>query len=366
MSERTKPTKTPGPAAATGAADDEEVAQGEPIAVKTGRVYHLLVYPCAHWSKTKALCGEEVELVVKVGRGKAAEGPFELEVYERDEIGADDFVDKVTPEAREDEVVGKWKVKYVDDADDIESALELETKGYNLPEYYFVVKQAGKVLCDSGTDEESLLRVLDVIDCPIHDGVAGTPVPGARYEVTLADGQKREGTLDDESRLFEENVPPGQFWVKLETGTVERFDPGPSAVELDGASPLGEPSSVDPLPPHPGLAIVAVTAHPRQVEEGRPVELRARLVHARDGDEVRFKIYKLAAGGGGGGESPVAEATGRVAGGVARATWTVAGARGGGRIGRFAFADFDVEAECGPAVGRTLGIPELRGFAREG
>ncbi len=348
-------------ASISGAAEDEEVSQGEPIGAKTGRVYHLVVYPCARWSKTQALCGEEVELVVKVGP-RGGTGPFELEIWERDEIGADDLVDKVTPEPRgEGKVVGKWKVRHVDDSDDVESAEELEKKGYTLPEYYFVVKRDGTALCDSGTDEESLLRVLDVIDRPIHDGVLGEPVPGARYELTLADGTKREGTLDDASRLYEENVPPGPFWIRLETGTVETFDPGASEVDLAGFTPLGEDSAAEPPEPDPGLAVVAVAAHPRQVEEGKPVELRASVVNARDGDEVRFRIFKL-----GGGESHVAEVSGPVRGGVARATWVVAGARGGGKSGRFAFADFDVEAGCGQAVCRTHGIPELRGFAREG
>lgn len=221
------------------------------VPVKRGRPY-------ARWSKAIAAVGDEVEMTAEFDFPPAG---AEFTIYEYDDGGSnDDLVEKVAPVVQGNTATAKWKVKYVDDSDDPKAAEEIAKKGYTLPEFYFKVQEGGKEACHSGMAEPLLLKVTDVIDREILDDVAGIPMPGAMYEIELADGTKREGKLDDKSRVHEENVPPGKFWIRLKTGKARLFD-------FDGAfsDKALEPSDRH-APPIPG----ATTSVVELAEERKP------------------------------------------------------------------------------------------------
>lgn len=154
----------------------------------------------ATWSQEEARRGDVLTLTADVeGAPDGIEAT--LTIYEHDADGAHDLVTQFPVLVENNAVEAEWEFEYHEDTDDIPTDEEAE-QGYQAPEYFFRVNVGG-VQADSG-----LLQFKDWIQVELVNAF-GAPVAEADYELTLADGTTRTGTLDDNGIAREEDVPPG-------------------------------------------------------------------------------------------------------------------------------------------------------------
>ncbi|MFH1197540.1 MAG: hypothetical protein V1720_17710 [bacterium] len=170
----------------------------------------LLVIPIkiknAKWDKEEARRGDVLKLTAYVEKAEdGMEG--EIQIYEHDADGAHDLITKIPVVVKSQKVETEWAFEYHEDTDDIVRNEESEL-GYNPPEYFFRVDILG-VTADSG-----LLRFKDWLRIELLD-YAGNPIPNAEYVLHMPDGSDKEGTLDDEGKAIEENLPPGRIDVEF-------------------------------------------------------------------------------------------------------------------------------------------------------
>jgi hypothetical protein len=172
----------------------------------------------AQWDKKEARRGDMLKLTADV-KGAREGSEAEIEIWEHDSDEAHDLITKFPVIVKNNKVESEWEYEYYDDTDDIPTEEETE-KGYNPPEYFFKVKVNG------AEGKSALLEFKDWIEIELTDD-DGEPVPNEKYILHLADGSKKEGTLDDTGRITVEDVPPGAYHVEfpdLEIPEEEEFD----------------------------------------------------------------------------------------------------------------------------------------------
>lgn len=132
--------------------------------------------------------------------------PVRVDIYEKDEIGNDDFICTLAAVVESDKISCTWKVEYHADDDDTESEEEIAEKGYTLPEYMFKIS-CRKYGATSG--ESTVLEVADRVGLQLVNKEDDTPIANADYYLVMPDGSLKMGTLDAEGRITEEWLPPG-------------------------------------------------------------------------------------------------------------------------------------------------------------
>lgn len=154
----------------------------------------------AKWSAQEARRGDVLTLSADV-KGAPDGREAQITIFEHDADGAHDRITQFVAYVEREHVEAEWEYEYHEDTDDIPTDEEAE-QGYAPPEYFFRVEVGGVA------EDSELLTFKDWIE--LHRRSAdGTPVANARYELHLADGTTREGTLDEEGRAREEDLPPG-------------------------------------------------------------------------------------------------------------------------------------------------------------
>ena len=89
------------------------------------------------------------------------------------------------------------------------------------------------------------LRLRSVVDLSLTSG--GKPVPGERYVVLFANGERREGTLDREGKAVVDPAPPFRHHVEFpDRARVQRAAPSPDQ-GARRASPTGGSAIIVPL-----------------------------------------------------------------------------------------------------------------------
>jgi len=96
----------------------------------------------------------------------------------------------------------------------------------------FVVSHSSQ---DEGEDEQQQNEIeTHWIEVKLVDETSGEPIPNARYEIELANGQLRTGRLDDSGMVRLDDIPPGECKVNFpdyaepdEGGEVEDEEPEP-------------------------------------------------------------------------------------------------------------------------------------------
>ena len=118
-----------------------------------------------------------------------------------------------TPMIDRSEILAQWQI------DEAKAQAEKTGETYSGPDEYRGIELIARakhlgLQSDStsasrtGPDWTGTLTVYDRL--PIHATYEdGTPLSGAEYEIMLADGSIRTGTLDGQGRATEEKVPPG-------------------------------------------------------------------------------------------------------------------------------------------------------------
>ncbi len=113
-------------------------------------------------------------------------------IYEKDEQGEDDYVDSVLTLVENGTATAEWKVKYVDDSDDIEAIHEMQEKGYTLPEFVFKYENS-----NGENVESAVLSVEDCLEIKAIDDETGNPLANVNISISLPNGEFLEEKLDD-------------------------------------------------------------------------------------------------------------------------------------------------------------------------
>lgn len=167
------------------------------------------------WNKTEARDGQKVFLNASV-QGLPTGTPVRATIYEHDADGAHDYVARITDAS----VVGgriqiPWTFQYVGDVDDIPTDDEARQEGkrYTIPEYFFVLRVAGRTFGDKA--ESGLLTFQDFLEFHVVDDATGDAISNLEVEITLPDGRKEKKRLDRNGKCRLDSVPPGRCSVVL-------------------------------------------------------------------------------------------------------------------------------------------------------
>ncbi len=165
------------------------------------------------WNATEARRGDVLTLTADVNGLRDHEEVI-VTIYEYDRDGAHDKIVELPVEVINKRIELKWEYEYHEDTDEIPTQEELQQYGneYNPPEYFFTVTVEDT---EFGVEQESgLLRFKDWLEIQFLDE-DGTPRANERYVVTLPDGSRQEGRLDDTGRARLEDIPPGPCRVEF-------------------------------------------------------------------------------------------------------------------------------------------------------
>jgi len=209
----------------------------------------------AAWSVTEAAVGDTVSLKADIS-GFESGTKATIDIYEKDISSADDLVDSLEVEVKNDKVEADWVYQYREedesggdaqsdtqqssqadssagsqsdsqrdtqadegtatqaDADQHESQTEAapppppDTRHYSHPEYYFIVK------VENASGRSNILEFKDYIEISLKDA-EGNGVADAAYRVIFATGEVREGTLESDGSKRLEDIPPGRWEVEF-------------------------------------------------------------------------------------------------------------------------------------------------------
>ena len=209
-----------------------EVRLAKPRLKVTSRPLVVLPYAeldRARWGAERVVEGEAVGLSCRVtgsaaGANRLEGASAEVAVFVRTEDGAaplDEPVVVLRAPVDRGRVEVQWRATLALERWDLLSQAELDAEAarrgfpvgqppyvYDRPRLVFRVRLAG-LEAESGP--------LDVDDWfELSHAVGGEPAAGRAYELTLADGTVRTGTLDAEGLAREEGLPPGTAYVVYE------------------------------------------------------------------------------------------------------------------------------------------------------
>jgi hypothetical protein len=165
------------------------------------------------WSVKEARRGDIVTLSADVG-GCRDGTEAKVIIFEYDQDKVHDRIIELPATVSNNKLEVKWEYEYHEDTDEIPTDEELQKygKGYNSPEYFFVIEIDGQRF---GQNQESkLLLFKDYIDIVLVTQ-SGTPIPNEDYVLYMPDGSQRQGKLDREGRAVERDVPPGEIRVEF-------------------------------------------------------------------------------------------------------------------------------------------------------
>ena len=170
----------------------------------------------AYWSTLKAKVGEKVGMFVDV-TGFPDGTKVTFSVYEHYRLQDEDHdlkKDDIQGEVKDGLAQAEWEFQYVKDEADVRTELA-EDKKYTVPEYFFRVKvQEVEGECKERLEYRDRIEIFFV-------GPDGKAVSNEEYLIEfLATLKKRKGKLDEKGRLYEENVPIGNYSIELLSGVI--------------------------------------------------------------------------------------------------------------------------------------------------
>lgn len=165
------------------------------------------------WSAAEARRGDV--LTIKADVKNVNEGvPAKVIIFEADQDGANDRICEIETTVRNEKIQLDWEYEYHEDTDEIPTQAELERygRGYNPPEYFFVIEIDKQ---EFGRDQESgLLTFKDFLEIQANQG-DGSVMANEDVVVHLPDGSEKRATLDANGYCKLEGIPPGRCTVEF-------------------------------------------------------------------------------------------------------------------------------------------------------
>jgi hypothetical protein len=196
------------------------------------------------WGQEQARRGDRLTLSARI-RNIPNRTDVAVRIYEYDRDGVHDLITELETQVRDGRVEVVWEYEYHEDTDELPTDEELQEYGesYNPPEYFFTIFVDGFEL---GLEQESGLLVFqDYLELEMVDG-NGAPLAGRDYTLHLPDGSTRDGTLDDQGRAREEDIPPGRTTVEVPEQEEDDSASGESGAGTEPGGAGTEPGGADP------------------------------------------------------------------------------------------------------------------------
>ena len=162
------------------------------------------------WNQEVARRGDTLDLTADV-TGIPDGTSANIQIWEYDDDGSHDLITTIPATVKDNKLSQPWDYEYHEDVDEAPTAEESE-KGYNPPEYFFIVEINGQKFGEA--QESGLLEFKDFIEISLKDP-EGNPFSDEEYILILADGSERKGKLDQDGYAKIVDVPPGKFTVKF-------------------------------------------------------------------------------------------------------------------------------------------------------
>lgn len=167
------------------------------------------------WDKKEAGRSDVLKLSADV-KGLRDESEITANIYEYDRDGNHERVAEFRANVKNEKFDAAWEFDYHDSTLEIPTESELQKydkeRHYTNPQYFFTLKIDD---VEYGKDQESgLLKFMDFLDLRLLDE-KDKPYKGEDYVILLADGKKRKGTLDENGRVREKDLPPGEVTIIL-------------------------------------------------------------------------------------------------------------------------------------------------------
>lgn len=165
------------------------------------------------WDKKEARRDDILKLTADVAGVKDGT-EVKVIIFEFDTDGSNDKIVEIPTTVKNKKIELSWEYEYHEDIDEIPTDEELKKYGkkYNPPEYFFVIEIDGLKFGEK--QESGLLKFKDYIEIELKDE-NGEPIANAKYNLYLADGNKRQGQLDGSGHARESNIPPGKIQVEF-------------------------------------------------------------------------------------------------------------------------------------------------------
>lgn len=158
------------------------------------------------WHPEKGRDGDVIEIRAKsIGLPDGTE--VRVSVWEEDVLTEHDFMASFGATVDRGAIRSQWTYVYSEDADDVIGEEE-SRRGYTLPEYYFRIEHQNL------TARSGLLHHRNWVEIDVEDD-DGRPVTDAMIEVTFPNGEVYRVSPDRDGRVFLEDVPPGEFDLRI-------------------------------------------------------------------------------------------------------------------------------------------------------
>ena len=167
------------------------------------------------WSKQEIHRDEEVTMTCNFTNGVEDGDTVSVEVLEYDSAGIFTKVVTIPTTVTAMKIELNWQFIFQDDTNDIPTDKELKKygKSYTQPCYFFIVKV--DTISIGMKQESGLLKFLDWVEISLSDN-EGEPCPDIKGSLTLADGSRKDFTLDDQGAHKLEEIVPGPISITFE------------------------------------------------------------------------------------------------------------------------------------------------------
>jgi hypothetical protein len=159
----------------------------------------------ARWEKTKAKCGEEVKMFVRVEDFEDGT-PAKFTIWEEDIDGKNDKIERIEGKVQSNKVEASWVYSPEQLKGDLEQDVKEKEEGE--PKYFFDVEINGK------KKRSGILTFTYPLDIYLEDEDEN-PLNDVEYTVTFSDKTKRKGKFKDGWAKIED-APYGLYFLEVE------------------------------------------------------------------------------------------------------------------------------------------------------
>jgi outer membrane protein OmpA-like peptidoglycan-associated protein len=162
------------------------------------------------WNADVARRGETLNLTANV-ENVGDDTKAVIEIYEFDTDGKHDLIKKIETKVKNGRIDEKWDYEYIKDTDEIPTEEESE-KGYNPPEYFFIIDIGGTKFGE--LQESGLLGFKDFIEINLKD-INNEPIADQEFTLQLPNGSEINGKVNSEGYARVDDIPPGKVRIKF-------------------------------------------------------------------------------------------------------------------------------------------------------